>query len=157
MRALLQRVTSASVTFSRDGAPQSNSIGQGLVIFLGVAPADHQGVVEKLAAKIAALRIFEDSAGKMNLSLRDVAAEVLLISQFTLYAECKKGKRPSFTASAPPEIAEPLYQEMARALGELCEGRLKTGSFGAHMEVALVNDGPVTIWLDSEDLARPRT
>ena len=151
MRALLQRVSQASVTVDGQAVGQ---IGRGLLILLGAGQQDGENGearVKALSEKIMHLRIFEDEAGKMNLSLLDTGGAALVVSQFTLYADARKGRRPSFTAAAPPAIAEPLVERFKAALaahGIHVEG----GVFGAHMEVALINDGPVTIWLDSEQL-----
>ena len=145
MRAVVQRVSSASV---RVGDRLTGAIERGLVVLLGVGSQDAPGDVEYVAAKIRELRIFPDEAGKMN---RDVAAAggaVLLVSQFTLFGDARNGRRPSFVAAAPPELAQALYEATARALRD--RGlRVETGEFRAHMDVALVNDGPVTILLDS--------
>ena len=148
MRALLQRVSQASVTVNGQIVGR---IGQGLLILLGVGQDDSEAQVKTLSEKIAYLRIFEDEAGKMNRSLLDVGGAALVVSQFTLYADVRKGRRPSFTEAAPPVIAEPLVERFKAALaahGIHVEG----GVFGAHMDVALINSGPVTIWLDSEQL-----
>ena len=148
MRALVQRVSRASVTVEGQVV---GKIGQGLLILLGVGQQDGEAQVKLLSEKIVHLRIFEDEAGKMNLSLLDVGGAALVVSQFTLYADTRKGRRPSFIAAAAPGIAEPLVERFKTALvahGISVEG----GIFGAHMDVALVNDGPVTIWLDSEQL-----
>ncbi|ACM04468.1 D-aminoacyl-tRNA deacylase [Thermomicrobium roseum] len=148
MRVLLQRVSEASVTV--DGTLVS-SIGQGVLLLVGVRHGDDRATAEWLAHKVAHLRIFEDEAGKMNRSLLDVGGSALVVSQFTLYADVRKGRRPSFIEAAPPNEARPLvdtFAETLRALGVPVE----TGVFGAHMDVALVNDGPVTIWLDSAEL-----
>jgi D-tyrosyl-tRNA(Tyr) deacylase len=144
MRLLLQRVTSGSVTV--DGKVIA-AIRRGLVILLGVGPHDTPEQARFLAEKVAALRIFEDEQGKMNLSVRDVGGEALVVSQFTLYADTRKGRRPSFTDAAPPEIARPLVEHFAQLLVELGLPT-QTGQFGAHMLVQIANDGPVTIWLE---------
>src|SRR3954454_19796437 len=139
MRAVLQRVTRSRVVI--DGAVVGE-IGPGLLVLLGVAPADTPEQARWLADKVVGLRIFNDADGKMNLSLQDVGGGLLVVSQFTLYGDCRKGRRPSFIGAAPPEIAVPLYEafvEAARALGVLTA----TGRFGADMQVELVNDGPV--------------
>lgn len=145
MRAVLQRVTEASVTV--DGE-MVGAITQGLLVLLGIAQGDSHRDVALLAEKTAQLRIFADAAGRFNLSLRDTNGAALVVSQFTLLAEARKGRRPSFTEAAPPDTAAPLVQDFAeqlRALGiTVAEGR-----FGAHMQVRLCNDGPVTILLDS--------
>lgn len=152
MRALIQRVSSASVEV--EGAV-TGAIGTGLLVLLGVGPEDDEASAERLWAKMRALRIFEDPDGKMNLSLVDVGGEVLVVSQFTLFADCRRGNRPSFAKAARPELADALYEHFC-GLVERDLGRVARGVFGANMQVALVNDGPVTIWLDTEDLARPR-
>lgn len=145
MKALLQRVTQASVTV--DGAT-TGRIGHGLLVLLCVEKDDDGTVAAMLAAKIAKMRIFSDSDGRFNLSLLDVGGGALVISQFTLAADWRKGNRPSFSAAAPPDKAEPLYGEFCRILAG--HGvTVETGVFGAHMEVQLVNDGPVSIWMDS--------
>jgi D-tyrosyl-tRNA(Tyr) deacylase len=148
VRALLQRVRRASV--SVDGQVVG-SIGQGLCILLGVGPMDTAGMAATLAAKCAELRIFNDEAGKMNLSLFDVNGAALVISQFTLYADTSRGRRPSFSGAAPPAIAAPLVDAFAAALRDRGVP-VETGVFGADMLVEIHNDGPVTIWLDSEAL-----
>jgi D-tyrosyl-tRNA(Tyr) deacylase len=148
MRALLQRVTHAEV--SVDGTTVGR-IGPGLLIFLGVGHGDGEAQARAVATKTANLRIFEDDAGKVNRSLLDVAGEALVVSQFTLYADTRKGRRPSFTGAADPALAETLVESYRSALE--AEGvRTKGGRFGAMMQVALTNDGPFTIALDSDDL-----
>ena len=145
MRAVLQRVSHAEVTV--DGE-QVAAIGRGYLVLLGVTHGDDDTDARYIADKIASLRLFEDEAGKINLGITDIGGEVLVVSQFTLYANCRTGRRPSFTDAAPSEMADRLYQrvaEMLRAAGL----PVQTGVFGAHMRVALVNDGPVTILLDS--------
>lgn len=146
MRAVVQRVSRARVTV--DGR-ETGSIERGLLVLVGIAPEDGEPEAEWLADKLANLRIFNDDDGKMNLSLRDLAGAVLLVSQFTLYGDARKGRRPSFIRAAQGAEAAALYERCVaslRALGISCE----TGEFGATMEVELVNDGPVTILLDSE-------
>ncbi len=148
MRALLQRVSHASVTVDGKVVGQ---IGHGLLVLLGVGQDDSEVQVKTLADKIVHLRIFGDDEGKMNRSLLDVGGEVLVVSQFTLYADMRRGRRPSFTDAAPPSLAEPLVERFKDALatyGLKVEG----GVFGAYMEVELINSGPVTIWMDSEEL-----
>ena len=145
MRAVVQRVSSARVEV--DGEV-TGSIGCGLLELLGVGQGDTEKQAAWLAEKIAGLRIFEDEAGKMNLSVEEVGGGVLVVSQFTLLADCRKGRRPSFTEAAPPEVAERLYQEFVRRVRE-CGVRVETGVFQAKMRVHLVNEGPVTIWLDT--------
>ena len=145
MRAVLQRVSGASVAV--DGAVLG-AVGRGLAILLGVAEGDDLATAERLAGKVARLRIFENEDGRFDRSLLDVGGEALVVSQFTLIADTRKGNRPSFTGAAPPEVAEPLYEHFCAALEG--EGvRVARGVFGARMEVSLVNDGPVTIVLDS--------
>jgi D-tyrosyl-tRNA(Tyr) deacylase len=144
MRALLQRVSKASV--SVDGQTIS-SIGKGLLILLGVGHGDGEEQAKFLAEKVANLRVFEDEQGKTNLSILDVIGEAIVVSQFTLYADTRKGRRPSFIDAALPDVAEPLVDRFA----ELLRGQgvpTQTGKFGAHMEVEIHNDGPVTIWLE---------
>ena len=145
MRAVIQRVTRASVTVD---SAVVGEIGMGLVVLLGVARDDTEQHARYLAEKIAALRIFDDEEGKMNLSLNDVAGGLLVISQFTLYGDVRRGLRPSWIEAAPPEVAEPLYDFFV-ALARTSVGTVATGSFRADMQVELVNDGPVTIMLDS--------
>ena len=146
MRALIQRVSHGAVTV--DGATKAE-IDLGLVILLGIGPGDGGNQAAYLAEKIANLRIFEDDAGKMNLSLLDAGGSAIVISQFTLYADTAKGRRPSFVGAAPPEQAAPLVERFAELLRQ--QGvPTQTGEFGAHMQVELVNDGPVTIWLERE-------
>jgi len=147
MRALIQRVTQASVTV--DGKI-TGEIGKGLVALLGVTNGDSAAQAAMLAEKIVNLRIFSDAAGKFNLSALDVGAELLAISQFTLYADCRRGRRPGFTDAAPPEISEPLYVKFVQLLQETGL-KVATGIFGANMLVSIYNDGPVTIMLDSDE------
>ncbi len=148
MRALLQRVTHASVTVDHQIVGQIN---QGLLILLGVGQNDSETQVQTLADKIVHLRIFGDDEGKMNRSLLDIGGEALVVSQFTLYADMRRGRRPSFTQAAPPTLAEPLVERFQAAIAAYGL-KVAGGVFGAHMDVELVNDGPVTIWLDSEEL-----
>jgi D-aminoacyl-tRNA deacylase len=145
MRALLQRVSSASVTVN---GRTVGAIKKGFVVLLGVTHSDTRAGADWLAAKIAGLRLFNDEAGKMNLSLAEVGGAVLVVSQFTLYGDARKGRRPSFTNAAPPEIAEPLVDYFA---GQLREHGLTvaTGIFGAQMLVEIHNDGPVTMMLET--------
>jgi D-tyrosyl-tRNA(Tyr) deacylase len=139
VRALVQRVSEASVTV--DGE-QVARIGPGLLVLLGVRAGDTEAQADRLAAKLLALRIFEDGDGKMNLSVGEAGGELLCVSQFTLYGDTRKGNRPSFVDAAPPEVAEPLYERVRETLG--AEG----GVFGARMSVELVNDGPVTLLIE---------
>ena len=144
MRALLQRVSRASVTVEGRVISQ---IGKGLLILLGIGQADSESQAEFLAEKIANLRIFEDQQGKTNLSVLDVKGAAIVVSQFTLYADSRKGRRPSFTDAALPELAAPLVERFV----ELLRGHgvpTQTGEFGAHMQVEIHNDGPVTVWLE---------
>lgn len=145
MRAVIQRVSEASVTVDEEVVGE---IGRGFLILLGVAEEDTQEDVIWLAAKVAGLRVFEDDGGKMNLDLQQIEGSALVVSQFTLLGDCRKGRRPSFVAAARPELANELYQSFVAELS----GRgipVETGTFQAQMEVALVNDGPVTLLLDS--------
>ena len=150
MRAVIQRVSRAAVRV--DGVTVG-AIERGFLVLLGVTHADGRAEAEWLARKVAGLRIYEDNAGKMNLGLLDVGGAVLVVSQFTLYGDARKGRRPSFTNAARPEQAEPLVDHFATRLRE--EGlQVETGVFGAMMEVDLVNDGPVTLWLDTAEIIR---
>jgi len=146
MRAVVQRVSRASVTV--DGQV-IGAIGRGVVVLLGVTHGDGEAEAAWLARKIAGLRIFEDEAGKMNASLLDVGGEALVVSQFTLYGDARKGRRPSFTRAAPPEVAAPLVDRFAELLRQ-AGVPVQTGRFGAHMLVEIHNDGPVTILLERE-------
>ena len=145
MRAVIQRVTRARVTIEGE---ITGEIGNGLVVLLGIARDDTRDDADYLAAKIVALRIFDDTAGKMNLSLKDVKGGLLVVSQFTLYGDVRRGLRPSWSDAAPPEMAEPLYEYFVESSRKLL-GRVETGSFRKMMQVELVNDGPVTLLLDS--------
>ncbi len=150
MRAILQRVTQGKVTVE---GKVTGEIGAGLVVLLGVGANDTEAEVELLRNKIANLRIFTDDEGKFNLSALDARAEMLVVSQFTLFADCRKGRRPSFTDAARPELAVPLYEkfvERLRAMGF----KVETGVFQAEMLVEIYNTGPVTIWLDTDELSR---
>ncbi len=145
MRACVQRVREASVTV---GGEVTGRIGRGVLVLLGVARDDRVEDAQYLADKIANLRIFDDAEGKMNLSLTDVGGALLVVSQFTLWGDCRKGRRPSYIEAAPPEIAEPLYESFIGAVGALGI-TTATGRFRTDMQVALVNDGPVTLLIDS--------
>jgi D-tyrosyl-tRNA(Tyr) deacylase len=149
MRALLQRVSRAEV---RAGNEVVGLIGPGLVVLLGVGPADDEAAADSLARQVAELRIFRDDEGRTNRSLLDVVGATLVVSQFTLFADTRRGRRPGFTGAAPPEEAERLYLRFAEALRGLGI-EVATGRFGAEMAVELVNDGPFTIWLDTADRA----
>ncbi|MDG1478048.1 MAG: D-aminoacyl-tRNA deacylase [Myxococcota bacterium] len=146
MRALIQRTKHSSVTVDGEIVGQ---IGPGLTVLLGVAPGDGPTQVAWLAKKVAHLRIFADDAGKMNRSLVDVEGGALVISQFTLYGDCRKGRRPSFVKAARPELAEPLYERFCDALSAEGVGEVARGVFGGDMTVALLNDGPVTLMIDT--------
>lgn len=148
MKFVIQRVTHASVTV--DGAVLGK-IEKGFMVLIGVEDSDTQAVADKMISKMLGLRIFEDEAGKMNLALKDVGGGLLLISQFTLYADCKKGNRPSFVKAGKPDMAEPMYEYIIEKCREQIENTQK-GQFGADMKVDLLNDGPVTIVLDSHEL-----
>ena len=152
MRAIIQRVTEASVSID---SSMYSSIDKGFMVLLGVHETDTENEVRLIVKKLAGLRVFEDDGGKMNLSLDAVNGEILLISQFTLFGDCSHGYRPSFIEAARPETAIPLYELTINLLREqLGESRVKTGVFGADMAVSLVNDGPVTIILDTDTLKR---
>ena len=148
MRLVIQRVREASVTIAGE---VHSAIGRGLLVFAGIEHGDTSEDVEWLAAKLVKLRIFADSDGVMNLSVEDIGGGVLVISQFTLHAMTKKGNRPSYIKAARPETAVPLYEEFLRVVGEINGGRIAEGVFGADMQVALINDGPVTILIDSKN------
>jgi D-tyrosyl-tRNA(Tyr) deacylase len=144
MRVLLQRVTSSSVTIA---GRQAGAIGRGYLLLVGFTHSDTEATLEWMADKVIGLRLFADEAGKMNLSLEDVGGELLVVSQFTLYGDAQKGRRPSFIDAARPELAVPLYERFVAMLRER-QARVATGEFGADMAVELVNDGPVTLMLD---------
>ncbi len=152
MRALVQRVSQARVSV---GGEEVGSIGTGLVVFLAVGQNDDENDVRHLVDKITNLRIFNNGAGKFESSALDLRAELLLISQFTLYADTRRGRRPSFSSAAAPTDADALFQRAVELLGATGLA-VATGRFQEYMQVALVNDGPVTIWLDSADRHRPR-
>ena len=150
MKVVIQRVSQASVMI--DGAVH-NQINQGFVVLLGIGQTDDEQDINYLAQKILGLRVFSDHEGKMNYSLDDVNGEILLISQFTLFASTKKGNRPSYIDAAPPGMAIPLYEKFIEVIQASIGSRLKTGIFGADMKVSLINDGPVTIQIDSKNKA----
>ena len=147
MIALVQRVSSASVRVDGETVGQ---IGRGLLVLLGVVDGDRQHEGDWLADKVAALRVFPDGDGRMNLSLNDVGGDALVVSQFTLAGDVRKGTRPSYVRAARPEVAEPLYDAFVGRLAAALGRPVETGRFGASMEVALVNDGPVTLWIERE-------
>jgi D-tyrosyl-tRNA(Tyr) deacylase len=152
MRAVIQRVTKGRVTIE---GRVVGEIGYGLVILLGVGAGDTEAEVDLMANKIANLRIFADGEGKFNLSAMDAKAEMLVVSQFTLYADCRKGRRPSFTDAARPEVAAPLCDSFVEKLRDM-GFKVETGEFQADMLVEIHNTGPVTIWLDTDDLSRSK-
>ncbi len=148
MRAVVTRVASASVSIDGETV---GKIGRGFLILLGVGPEDGEAQCRRLAEKALGLRVFSDEQGKMNLGLEQIGGEVLVVSQFTLYGNCRKGRRPSFVAAAPPELGNALYErflELCREMGFAPQH----GRFGADMQVESVNDGPVTLWLDTDEL-----
>jgi D-tyrosyl-tRNA(Tyr) deacylase len=146
MKAVIQRVTAASVTFKDTG--ERREIGAGLVTLLGIAPGDTQAGADWLADKLTGLRIFEDTDGKMNWSLLETSGAMLIVSQFTLYGEARKGRRPSYTGAAPPAAAQPLCEAFIEAVRSRGIA-VKTGEFGADMQVEIVNDGPVTLIVET--------
>lgn len=148
MRILIQRVRSASVSIDGD---IYSSIGKGLLLLVGIEEADNQDDIDWLCKKASQLRIFDDEKGVMNLSIKDVQGEMLIVSQFTLQAKTAKGNRPSYIKAAKPDISIPLYEQFCKSMEATLEKEVKTGRFGADMQVALINDGPVTIWMDSKE------
>ena len=148
MRVVIQRVQGASVSI---GGAIYSSVNNGLLILVGIEEADTAEDIDWLCKKITDLRIFADDAGKMNLSVKETGGDMLVISQFTLHASTKKGNRPSYIKAARPEVAIPLYESFITALSTLFQKPVKTGVFGADMQVALINDGPVTICIDSKN------
>ena len=147
MRLLIQRVKNASVSV---GGDELSRIGQGLLVLVGVGVEDTYEDMEYLAGKLVRLRIFDDGQGVMNLDVRQVGGEVLVVSQFTLQASTRKGNRPSYVRAAPEAVSRPMYERFTARVAELLGREVPTGEFGADMQVALVNDGPVTIWIDSK-------
>ena len=147
MRLLIQRVKNASVSV---GGVELSRIGQGLLMLVGVGVEDTDEDMEYLAGKLVRLRIFDDEQGVMNLDVRQVGGEVLVVSQFTLQASTRKGNRPSYVRAAPEAVSRPMYERFTARVAELLGREVPTGEFGADMQVALVNDGPVTIWIDSK-------
>ncbi|AHF15652.1 D-aminoacyl-tRNA deacylase [Niabella soli] len=148
MKAVVQRVLEASVTIN---GTVFSSVSSGLLVLLGIEDADTEADIQWLSQKITQLRIFDDESGVMNLSLKDVAGELLLVSQFTLHASTKKGNRPSYIKASKPEIAIPLYEKMILQLQDDLDREIKTGVFGADMKVQLINNGPVTIIIDTKN------
>ena len=153
LRALLQRVTHAEVVVENEC---TGKIDNGFLVLLGVGQGDREEQARLLAAKIAGLRVFTDEQDKMNLSLLDVNGGALVVSQFTLYADCRHGRRPNFIPAAPPQLAEPLYEQFCVMLKEHGVQKVERGVFGGDMKVSLCNDGPVTIWLDTDELTAPK-
>ena len=147
MRLLIQRVKNASVSV---GGDELSRIGQGLLVLVGVGVEDTDEDMEYLAGKLVRLRIFDDGQGVMNLDVRQVGGDVLVVSQFTLQASTRKGNRPSYVRAAPEAVSRPMYERFTARVAELLGREVPTGEFGADMQVALVNDGPVTIWIDSK-------
>ena len=151
MRAVIQRVSRAEITIDHR---ETRSIGPGLVVFLGVMQGDGEAQADFLAEKIHGLRVFSDENQKMNLSLEDVQGELLVVSNFTLGTDCKKGRRPSFDLAAPPQEADRLYQRFVTHAKEQGIRKVETGEFGAHMDVLCANDGPVTLIIDTEKIGK---
>lgn len=148
MRAVIQRVTSASVSIQRE---TTSEIKAGMVVLLGIESDDNHEDIEWLAGKIARLRIFDDEQGMMNLPIIETGGEALVVSQFTLHASTRKGNRPSYIKAARPEIAEPMYETFVKELSTILGKTVQTGEFGAEMHISLVNDGPVTILIDTKN------
>lgn len=153
MRVLIQRVRKASVTVAGEVI---GAIDAGILVLIGIAHSDQRSDADWLAKKVAGLRIFEDDQGKMNLSLKDVNGGILVVSQFTLYGDCRKGRRPGFDAAALPAVAEPLYEYFVQAMKQEGISRVETGKFGADMLVSLENDGPVTFLIDYPPIEKER-
>jgi len=148
MRALIQRVSKSEVQIDK---AEKRSINQGYLILLGIENADSQEDINWLAAKICKLRLFDDENGVMNKSIIDISGEIMIISQFTLHAKTKKGNRPSYIHAAKPDIAIPLYEAFKKQISKELGKEIVSGKFGAHMDVSLTNDGPVTIWIDTKN------
>lgn len=151
MKVILQRVSRADVTIEKE---ENRKIGAGLMVLLGVMEGDGKEQAEFLAKKVSELRVFADENDKMNLSLQDIDGEMLIVSNFTLGADCKKGRRPSYVKSARPEAAEELYNYFVECVKKQGIRNVQTGEFGAYMEVTLVNDGPITIMIDTEEIGK---
>lgn len=149
MRVVVQRVTEASVTI--DGETIS-AINEGLLLLIGITHSDSENEIDRITRKIVTLRIFDDEKGVMNRSVQDIGGSILAVSQFTLYGNCKKGNRPSYIDAAPSAVSEPLYDAFCDRLEQLLPGKIQRGRFGADMKVHLLNNGPVTILLDSNNL-----
>lgn len=149
MRVVVQRVTEASVTI--DGKTIS-AINEGLLLLIGITHSDSENEIDRITRKIVTLRIFDDEKGVMNRSVQDIGGSILAVSQFTLYGNCKKGNRPSYIDAAPGAVSEPLYDAFCDRLEQLLPGKIQRGRFGADMKVQLLNNGPVTILLDSNNL-----
>ena len=152
MKMVIQRVTEASVTVNGETVGR---IGKGFLVLLGIAGSDTEELADRMVKKLCGLRIFEDENGKTNLSLADVGGELLIISQFTLYADCRKGNRPSFINAGAPDMANELYEHVLKEAGRYVD-RVERGRFGAEMKVSLLNDGPFTIILDSDEIFERR-
>lgn len=148
MRLLIQRVSEASVHI---GGKEKSNIKQGLLIFVGIEEADNEQDIDYLCKKSTNLRIFDDENGVMNKSITDIGGEIMVVSQFTLHASTKKGNRPSYIRAAKPDISIPMYEKFCERLSQTSGIAVQTGEFGADMQVHLINDGPVTIWLDSKN------
>ncbi len=148
MRAIIQRVSSCSVSIA---GKEHSRIGYGFLVFLGISDADNPEDLEWMTGKISGLRIFDDERGLMNLDIREVEGEIMVVSQVTLHASLRKGNRPSYSAAAKPEMAIPIYESFIEIIGLQTDRPVSTGIFGEHMEVSLVNDGPVTILVDSKN------
>ena len=148
MRAVIQRVSQASLVIN---GKSGGNVNKGLVVLLGIEDSDNQEDIEWLSGKICRLRVFDDADGVMNLGVNEIVGEIMIVSQFTLYASTKKGNRPSYIKAAKPEVAIPLYEAFIGELAKSCNQKIVTGVFGADMQVSLVNDGPVTILIDTKN------
>lgn len=148
MRMIIQRVNQSKVLINQT---EERTIGKGILVLIGIEGNDNEQDVTWLAKKLVQLRVFDDAAGVMNLNVNDIGAEIMIISQFTLYAQTKKGNRPSYTRAAKPEIAIPLYENFIAEVDKLLNNNVVTGEFGAHMNIRLENDGPVTVIIDSKN------